>query len=490
MRRWLAGVAPPAAVAVLLTGGLAALLPQSAFGHATLIQREDLPLPEWLFIYGALLIVVVSFVGLMVGWHRARFEDVESRPVSPRLSALLLNPVTDVLCGAIGVALAVLVVWTGLAGTDAPDRNFSVTFVAVTFGLGFVGLSVLFGDVFRAFNPWRAIGRLASAGFSLIAGQRAPAPFPYPDWLGRWPAAIGLFGFLFLELVWGQTGFGLVGLEPRDVGIGALVYSVITFIGMALFGVEQWINRGEAFSQYFGMFATMSPLEVRERRLRLRKPLSGMVGWALPAGSLALVIVSIGGTTFDGAQEGVIRDAINSLFQSLQDAGMGPQAALRLANGVYLMVSLAVISAIFAIGIRGMRIVERTRTVVQLGRDFAHAFIPIALAYLVAHYFSYFVFLEQAQFGFLLSDPFGDGADIFGTADNGIDYGSVSSALIQWVQFGAIVIGHVVALVLGHDRALKLWGNSRDAAWSQVWMLVMMMFFSVLALYLLSQANA
>ena len=136
-----------------------------------------------------------------------------------------------------------------------------------------------------------------------------------------------------------------------------------------------------------------------------------------------------------------------------------------------------------------MRIVERKRSAGELGRLFAHAFIPIALAYVIAHYFSYVVFLEQAQFGFLLSDPFGTGADIFGTADTGIDYGVLNANAIWYVQVAAIVAGHVVALALGHERALKIWGNTRDAAWSQIWMLVMMMFFSVLGLILLSQSN-
>nr|MBA2522091.1 fenitrothion hydrolase [Solirubrobacterales bacterium] len=137
----------------------------------------------------------------------------------------------------------------------------------------------------------------------------------------------------------------------------------------------------------------------------------------------------------------------------------------------------------------GMRIVERKRSARELGAAFAHAFIPIALAYVIAHYFSYFFYLEQAQFTFLLSDPFGTGADLFGTASSGINYASIGANTIWYVQFGAIVLGHVVALALGHDRALKLWGSTRDAAWSQVWMLVMMMFFSMLGLYLLSQAN-
>jgi hypothetical protein len=125
----------------------------------------------------------------------------------------------------------------------------------------------------------------------------------------------------------------------------------------------------------------------------------------------------------------------------------------------------------------------------DLGRLFAHAFIPIALAYLTAHYFSLVVFQEQAQFTFLLSDPLGDGSELFGTATSGIDYSTISANTIWYVQVGALVVGHVTALVLGHDRALKVYGDPRLAARSQYWMLALMVGFTSLGLFLLSQSN-
>ena len=130
---------------------------------------------------------------------------------------------------------------------------------------------------------------------------------------------------------------------------------------------------------------------------------------------------------------------------------------------------------------------SRTR---RLGELFGHAFISIALAYVVAHYFSAVVDQEQAQFGFLLSDPLGDGSDYFGTADNGINYGAISATAVWYIQVAALVIGHVIALVLGHDRALKVYGDTRTAARSQYWMLALMVGFTSLGLYLLSQSNA
>ncbi|MGH2986831.1 MAG: fenitrothion hydrolase, partial [Solirubrobacterales bacterium] len=110
--------------------------------------------------------------------------------------------------------------------------------------------------------------------------------------------------------------------------------------------------------------------------------------------------------------------------------------------------------------------------------------------YLVSHYFTLALYGEQAQFGFLLSDPLGDGSDLFGTAASGIDYAAVSSEAVWYVQVGALVAGHVTALTLGHDRALKVYRDARTAARSQYWMLALMVAFTSLGLYLLSQANS
>ena len=138
-------------------------------GHA-LVGRQDLPIPEWLFIYGAVLVLIVSFVGIAIAWRRTAFAEQRWRPVRASASTLLLNPVVEFLCGAFGVFLLGLVVWSGLNGTEAPDRNFAIVFVFVTFWLGLVLLSVVFGDVFRAFNPWRAVARAAGTLFKLTAG--------------------------------------------------------------------------------------------------------------------------------------------------------------------------------------------------------------------------------------------------------------------------------------------------------------------------------
>jgi hypothetical protein len=456
--------------------------------HA-LVGREDLPIPAWLFAWGASVVLIVSFAALAVAWRTPRFEQDRWRPLSRRLSRLAVNPVTEAVAGLIGIFLLFVVVWSGLSGTEQPNANFSITFVFVTVWLGMVLLSVLFGDVFRAFNPWRAIARVAGGAFTLVARRPRPAPLPYPEWMGRWPAVVGILAFLWLELVF-PSGTQTGGVAPRDVALATLIYSAITLFAMSAFGTERWLERGEAFSVYFGMFSTLAPLERRGDRIGVRRPLSAAGRWARIPGSVALVLVAIGGTSFDGAQEGALTEPIKSVFDWLTERGLGFAEALRLTDTLFLALTLVAVAALFALGIRGMRTVPGSPSVGRLRTAFGHTLIPIALAYLVAHYFSLFLFQEQAQFGFLLSDPLGDGSDYFGTAASGIDYALIGATEVWYVQVAALVIGHVAGLTLAHDRALATYRDPRSATRSQYWMLAVMIGFTCLGLFLLSQANA
>jgi hypothetical protein len=465
------------------------LLQALPFAHA-LVARQDLPIPAWLFAWGASIVLIVSFFVLSAAWRVPRFEDENRRPLGRAVSRALLGLPTQVACGAIGVFLLGVAVYAGLRGTEAPDRNFALTFLFVTCWLGFPVLSVVFGNVFKPFNPWRAIGRAFGGAFRAVAGQRA-ARLSYPEALGRWPAAAGLVAFVWLEVVYGVSGGVAVGVSPHATAVAALVYSGYTLAMMALFGVEEWCERGEVFSVYFGMFSRLGCFGARDGRLGLRRPLSAATRWATVPGSAAVVIASIGTTSFDGAQEGAFQDGIEDLFNWLVDRSFEPTPALRLTDTLFILLTLAGVALVYLIGVRGMASVRGAPPLRKLFRGFAHTLIPIAFAYLVAHYFSLVVFQEQAQFTYLLSDPLGTATtDLFGTASGGIDFKVLSSNAIWYVQVGALVAGHVVALTLAHDRATAYWGDYQQAARSQYWMLAVMVAFTCFGLYLLSVANA
>jgi hypothetical protein len=458
------------------------------FAHA-LASRQDLPIPAWLFAWAASIVLIVSFFALSAAWRKPRFEDEHERPLGAGLSRVLLGLPAQVICGAIGVFLLGVAIYAGLRGTEAPDRNFALTFLFVTCWLGFPFFSAIFGDLFRPFNPWRAIGRAAGGAFAAIAGQR-PAHLAYPERLGRWPAAVGLLAVVWLEVVYGASGGVAVGLDPHAAGVAALVYSVYTLAMMALFGVEKWCERGEVFSVYFGMFGRLGIFGTDDGRLVRRRPLAATTAWATVPGSAAVVIASIATTSFDGAQEGALKDAMESTFEWLADAGLGLTTALRLTDTLFMALCFAAVGLVYMLGVRGMRTVPGAPSFAKLRVGFAHTLIPIALAYLVAHYFSLFVFQEQAQFGYLLSDPLGTGhTDLFGTAESGIDFTILSANAIWYIQVAALVVGHVIGLMLAHDRALVYWPDYRKATASQYWMLAVMVAFTCFGLYLLSVAN-
>ena len=449
-----------------------------------LVGRSDLPIPEWLFGWAAAMVLVISFVALAVLWPDPKLQGDSWRPLPGRLGRALAGLPVQILCGAIGALLLVLVVYTGLRGTQSPTANFAPTFVYVIFWLGLVPASVLFGDVFRAFNPWRAIGRAVGWSATRVSRSELPAPLSYPERLGHWPAAAGVFLFAVMELV--ASG----GDEPENLAIAALVYSALTFVAMALYGVETWIARGEAFSVYFNLFSRLSPVETRDGEVGLRRPLSGLAALEPVPGTVPLLAVMIGSVTFDGASVGPLWTGVTpDIATFLRDVGLSPERALEATFLIGLIGAILLVYAFYQLGVAGAKSVGGHFSVHRLSHAFVHSLVPIAVAYVAAHYLTLLLFQGQSIF-FLVSDPLGDGSDLFGTADSQIDYSLIGANATWYTWVGLVVVGHVAALTLAHDRALAIYDQPKLAVRSQYWMLAVMVGFTSLALWLLSQVNS
>jgi hypothetical protein len=437
-----------------------------------LVQRADLPIPEEWFVRAAAIVLAVSFVGLAVLWPKPKLEQPRWRPLPRPLDRALGARALRIACGTIGVLLLGLTIASGYAGPPGPQDNFAPTFVYVVVWVGVAIASVFLGDVFRAFNPWLALGRL------LPSARR-----PYPERLGHWPAVAGLLVFVWMELASGN------GEEPRNVATAAVVYTVLTLAAMARYGAEEWADRGEAFSVYFGLLSRIAPFEVRDGRAGVRPPLSGLTHVTPRPGLVALLAVMIGSTTFDGfSQNSTWRDADAELSSFFESLGASLDMAARLSATVGLALAVLAVGAFYALGIAGARTVKGSPAAERLRGGFVHSLVPIAVVYVVAHYLTFLVFQGQAM-AYLASDPLGQGWDLFGTADNAIDFSVLSQNATWYLQVGAVVIGHVAALTLAHDRALTLYSDGRTAVRSQVWMLLIMIGFTTLALWLLKSAN-
>jgi len=469
-------VAPLAA----LLGAL--LVPEAAHAHG-LAGRADLPIPEWLFAWAAAVVLVVSFIALATLWRQPKLEGAGPEHRVPWwLGMAIVNPVTELVAAAVGIGLLGLVVWAGLTGTQSPEANFAPTFIFVIFWVGLVPASILLGDVFRAFNPWRAIGRGAGFLTGKVTGGQTPTPFSMPEKLGRWPALAPILLFAWMELVY------LDGQLPERLAIATLIYSGYTLLAMAAFGVETWLERGEGFSIYFNFFSRISPLYVNQGRLELRAPLRGLTTIDPMPGTIAFIMAAIGTVTFDGASEGQTwADIAKNVQDWFHSIGFSFATSIELADTLGMLMGIALVGAIYAIGIAGVRSVDG-RPFNVAARSYAHTLVPIAAAYVIAHYVSFLVFNGQAM-AYLISDPLGDGSNIFGTANNAIDYTVISATGIWYAQVGALVVGHVAGLVLAHDRALSMYDDVKVATRSQYWMLAVMVGFTTFGLWLLSQSN-
>jgi hypothetical protein len=448
-----------------------------------LVARSDLPIPEWLFGWAAAMVLVISFVALAILWPEPKLQGESWRPLPRWLGRVLTSRPVEILCGAIGIFLLGVVVYAGFEGVQSSTANFTPTFIYVVFWLAFVPASLLLGDVFRAFNPWRAVGRGVAWVAKTAARSDLPAPLAYPEKLGRWPAAAGIFAFAAIELVASN------GDRPENLAIAVLIYSAATFIAMALYGVEAWCDRGEAFSVYFNLFSRIAVFESRGREVGVRKPLSGLAALPPAAGTVPLLAVMIGSVTFDGASEAQPwTDISPDLAQWFQDIGLSPQHSLELAFLLGLILTIVLVFGFYRLGVLGARSVGGGFSASRLASEFVHSLVPIAFAYVAAHYFTLLLFQGQAM-AYLVSDPLGDGSDIFGTANSQIDYTLIGGEATWYFQVAFVVIGHVAALVLAHDRALAIYDDPKQAVRSQYWMLAVMVGFTSLALWLLSQSN-
>jgi hypothetical protein len=434
---------------------------------------RDLPVPRWLFFYGAAVALIASFVLLAALWRRPLLEGaLRGRPLPDSFQRILFSRALRVLLGAVSFALFVIVTVAALFGTTSVSENLAPTFVYVVFWLGLVPASVLLGNVFSVLNPWKA----AADAVASFVGE-GESTRPYPERLGRWPAAALLFSFAALELNYPDSA------EPRAIGLAILIYSAATWLGAAVFGRNAWFRNGDGFSVYFELLSRIAPFGVREgegrREIVTRPPLVGLARPDPRPGTLAFVAIMLGSVVFDGfSQTSFWQDRIADLADV--DAAVLAQTGLNLA-GLVAAVALVALAYLTATNLAG-RLVGQP----SLADEFLLSLVPIAFVYAVAHYFTAFVI--QGQFAIsLASDPLGRGWDLFGSTDYRPDLTPFSPNTVWYVQVGALVLGHVAGLVLAHDRALAVTPDPRAALRTQYALLVLMVLYTVGGLWLLSR---
>ncbi len=444
--------------AILLAGGFVVLSPGIALAHG-IGGRLDLPVPLSYFVVAAAAVLVVSFIALALLWPEPRLN----RPMVERRLAVLPHWFGVVL-GAGGVASLLLVVGQvvpNLLGLEQVRGRPTIgpVLVWVMMWLVVPFLAALVGNWYRAINPWGAIGS------ALRIGETEKNDLVTR--FGIWPAGLALVVFAWFELISPDSG------NPAALGWGAIIYSGFLFGSMVLLGRDTGLVVADLFTGYNRIFSAISPFG---------RDGDGFLVWrgwlrALPVlppwpGLTFFVLAAIGTVSYDGASGTVwFRTAAQRLIQS------------PVGQTVLLLSCIGVVSAAYWSASWLAARLSPGMDAGTVARRFAHTLIPIALAYAVAHYFTLIIFEGQQLFS-AISDPFGLGWDLFGTADRSVDFFITATEPIWYFQLAVIVTGHLLGVVLAHDRALVDFGP--DAVRSQYAMLVLMVALTSLGLVILA----
>jgi hypothetical protein len=414
-------------VLALLVAAVAGATPAAA--HA--VGGGELPAPPWLLSYLGAIALAATAVALRATWSRPRLHGfvgpaavvASPGPIAPAsgMPSADRRPLGLHPGYAVGLILLILAEVAAIVGPDSGAANVAPVAVLVVWWVGLPIVCLVAGDVMRAVNPFVALVAL------LDRRRDHPAPAA-PAWT---PAAfLGAFAWFFVA--YHRPG------SPRALAVFLAVY-VVAAVAAGLRWGREWLATGEGFGALSASVALLSPW----RR-----------GGTPPPGVASLMVVWIGGTAFDAF-------ASTPFWVDVLGTSQGwPRTML---NTVGLVWIIAIVAGVYLLA---LRLAER----IALGRDDGEgeirarpalattlgvALVPLALGWFLAHDLTLLLF-EGQNFLALVSDPIGEGWDLFGTVNQTIDYGIVQATWVRWTQVGLLAAGHVAFLVIAHDTALAV----------------------------------
>jgi hypothetical protein len=465
--------------ALALCSLVALALPASAAAHG-IGGIRDLPVPGWLFLVGGATVLVVSFVALAALWKKPKLEVGAGRPLPRGLQRLLLSPYLRVVASGLSVAFFI-VIWTAAAfGSERASANLAPTFIYITFWVGMVVVTIVLGNVWSVLDPWRAAADAVAWGARAVGWSREARP--YPGWLGLWPAVMLLFSFVALELVYSDPS------EPRMLALAITIYSVTTWTGMAVFGREKWRDNGDGFAVYFGFISRVALFGSRRDRegrteLILRRPLSELARPEVRPGAVAFLAVMLGSVAFDGlSRSSWWFERLYNIEIRFSDPESAERAVM-LVNLSALVLAVVIVATVYTLSVKIAEGIVGQRAAFR--GIFVGSLIPIAIVYALSHYLS--LLLVSGQFVIpLLSDPYALGWNLLGTADFEPNLTFLKPNTTWYAQVTVLVVGHVLGLIVAHDRAVALSPSPRVALRTQYAMLTLMVTYTLCGMWLLS----
>lgn len=482
---------------------LAALLvPFPVAAHA-LGQTFQLPVPLWLYLVGAGLAVGASFVVLAI-FARAGAQRPPAYGTWP-VGALPARA-TSVLLQALGLAWWYGAIAAGILVGGITPLPAALFWIGIWVGLPIA--TILLGNPWPSFSPFRTTFALLQGGARLLGRQRLDAGWRYPAELGRWPAVLLLGAGVWAELV-------LPGSDAATTVTALLVgYTLLTLLGMIVFGRVAWLRHAELFEVELAWFGRIGPIgrrtvaaevcegceegchpahcvdcpecataaEAGERRVELRPWFAGLTeagrtGWS----DAAFILLVLAAVSYDGLSEtGVWTAFARPLFVPARTV-FGDGYAFTAIDTIGLALVYTAFMGIFALAVSLTRMLGDRSGRAPFGVTagaYAATLLPIAAGYLVAHYLT-LVIQGIVWVPELISDP-------LMTVAPGLDWIPISA--VWYLSVGGIVTGHVAGVVLAHRITLR--ASPRRAILSGLPLVALMIGYTVLSLWIIAQPIA
>jgi hypothetical protein len=429
-------------------------MPAIAAAHQ-LSKTFESRLPLAVYLAGAAGAVALSFVFVLVRDLRAAPPPVDGRRI--RVPGAIRTALRAL--GLIGWAWIVL---QGIVGGES-DAEVSRLFAWV---YGWVGVALISAFVFPIWTWLDPFSTLHDLGARALRAARIGGiePAPWPAALGRWPAVAGFAAIVWLELI--ASGAG-----SRTLALVITGYTVFTLAMMSQYGRRVWSDHGEIFGVWFGLIGRLAPLarvSDDDRTVRRRDFAGGLLegGWALS--DVVLIALATGSILFDGLSQ-------TQPWVATFGIQAAPAQTLLLIGFLGLIVAAALAVARL-VGIPGT----------------AAGLLPIAVGYLLAHYFTYLV-IDGQRIVIAISDPLQQGRNYLGTVYFVPTAAWLPPGLVWTLQLASVVGGHMIGAWAGHVVAAGEAGRAgllarREIRLRQVPLAGVMVSLTTLTLWSLGQA--
>lgn len=487
--------------------------------------------PAWLYYAAVAIILIVSFTAFSLVKHQSdpllyKTYDLMKWNWVRRLA---FSRKFTFLMQLFTVCIFLLVIATGLFGTQDSGRNLSTILTWTIWWIVLVLFILFAGKAWCFICPWDAIAtwidklglwRVRKSVFSL---QK------------KWPKAlqnIYLATLLFLILTWLELGWA-VTTKPFVTAYLALAMLFMAIMSVVIFDKKAFCRYACLIGRISGLYALIAPVEVRPRDRDICKTCitkdcfnGNDKGYACPTsqylGSMhkntyciqcmecvktcphdnatvqvrpfGVDLLKVNKSRFDEAALIIIMLAMTSfhgltmtpdwfwLVGKIEDG---------LSVGYISAFTIGMTLSLLAVALFYLVVIWLTKKAGKNRFDFrelaiknSYALLPIALFYHLAHNSMHFS-MEGGKFVSVISDPFGWGWNLFGTSNWKIPM-LFSMDVVWWLQVLFIVIGHVWSLYIGHRLAIQMYGKNRSLK-MELPMVMAMIIYSIISLYLVAQ---